>query len=734
MRSRRLRLPSLLGLTATLLAGSAFLAPAARANTEPVDLSSVEAITAYLSSKGIDTSNLIVQEGTNNYYGIFCPGEGWDCLAPGADEVVIQRTTTGENIYEPGSAQCVVVQTAETADNQATCSQYHSGAEPMDFSALVTQQNVNGNNTVNLNQTSEMYDVETMSLTELADVHQQIINEGTGANSSTIYQDITESSFLYAPVIQTQLSSQGTTVDQFADSGANYSNLTQYLLQSAHAIGYEAEQHQNDSGEQEYMRNSVNQHAVSGTNESILDADTEQYATIAPYGYEGSGYEAAVPSDGPSSSPSVESVAGATQMQGCVQCGVIGTLNQDSAGVSTATATLDEFQEVMVDPTVESPMQVQIGPVTVPTGDLSQTPIKGVRCCSDQSGNPENTFDVTISSTQIGDHTGSEQRNYIRAACTTSGSCTAGTTVNQDGVTTTESCTGSECSIAVQCPEGDDCSASDTAEPETSLTTTPPTPTSSEAATFGFTSTEPGGFICALDEGAWEACSSPKTYTGLLPGSHLFRTSGVDIAGNVDQTPAAFGWLIETLVDTTIDSSPPTFTNKTKATLSFHGSEEAASFECKLDSGAWEACTSPKTYLSIGAGQHLFQARALDGLGNADGTPARAVWIVDLGRPTSIFTTRTGSTKVGAPFGDDKVAGKAFDSVSGIARVVLTYKAGGVLARTTNASLACNPTRTSCMWESSVFGLPPGNYTVTQQAFDRAGNSGNASSITIIVV
>jgi hypothetical protein len=50
MRSRRLRLPSLLGLTAVLLAGSAFLAPAARANTEPVDLSSVEAITAYLSS------------------------------------------------------------------------------------------------------------------------------------------------------------------------------------------------------------------------------------------------------------------------------------------------------------------------------------------------------------------------------------------------------------------------------------------------------------------------------------------------------------------------------------------------------------------------------------------------------------------------------------------------------------------------------------------------------------
>ena len=51
---------------------------------------------------------------------------------------------------------------------------------------------------------------------------------------------------------------------------------------------------------------------------------------------------------------------------------------------------------------------------------------------------------------------------------------------------------------------------------------------------------ERGGstFQCSLDSTtAYTACSSPKDYSGLAPGSHTFRVRAIDAAGNVDATP-----------------------------------------------------------------------------------------------------------------------------------------------------------------------------------------------------
>jgi hypothetical protein len=729
MRSGRRRLhqwASLLSLTTILLAGLAVLAPEVSANTEPVDLSSVEAIKAYLESKGVDTSEVLVQEGTNNFAGpmSMCPGEGWMCNEPTSRPVIQRTSSTGKNIFNAsGAAFCVVVQTAVRGDNSATCNTDNPEIAAED-SALIAQQNALAQNTSNVHQYTSLTSGDAQSLAQAVDIHQQMlpVAAGGGANSSTISQEIYESTTGFAPVTQTQLSSQGTTVDQFSTLGSNYSSLKQVLTQNAYAFGADALQHQNATGTEQYMRNRIQQTSRGGTNTSLLDASTNQYAAVTPF----SESVAAAPM----SSESAEPVAGVTQVQGCAQCGIIGSLVQHSSGVSTATATLTEEQKLVLEG-VTGASQVQYGPITVPgSGDINLSPTNGVRCCSDQTGNPNDSFSVTISSHQTG---AGEQHNYVRGDCTTDGTCSVGLSVNQNTVETTESCTGSDCSVAVQCTEGETCTKTDTAAPNTAIVSGPESSSMSPTATFGFTSTEAGGFICALDEGQWEQCSPPKTYTNLPDGSHLFRVSGVDIAGNIDQTPAVLEWVISRFIDTTIDSSPPTFTNKTKATLTFHGTETAESFECKLDSGAWEACSSPKTYLSIPAGTHLFHVRALDGVG-ADPSPAGATWIVDLVRPTSTFTTRSGATKVGTPVGDDKVTGKAFDDVSGVDRVLLKFTTAGVLARTVTATLTCNANRTSCSWESSVFGLPPGSYTVTKQAFDRAGNHDNASSITIIVI
>jgi hypothetical protein len=56
--------------------------------------------------------------------------------------------------------------------------------------------------------------------------------------------------------------------------------------------------------------------------------------------------------------------------------------------------------------------------------------------------------------------------------------------------------------------------------------------------TFGGESDASGlAFECKLDKGRYRPCGSPKSYSGLKPGTHIFRVRAVDASGQVDQTP-----------------------------------------------------------------------------------------------------------------------------------------------------------------------------------------------------
>ena len=54
-------------------------------------------------------------------------------------------------------------------------------------------------------------------------------------------------------------------------------------------------------------------------------------------------------------------------------------------------------------------------------------------------------------------------------------------------------------------------------------------------------------FECKLDRGGFAACTSPKSYSGLLDGSHTFEVRAVGGEANPDPTPASFTWTIDTL-------------------------------------------------------------------------------------------------------------------------------------------------------------------------------------------
>lgn len=79
----------------------------------------------------------------------------------------------------------------------------------------------------------------------------------------------------------------------------------------------------------------------------------------------------------------------------------------------------------------------------------------------------------------------------------------------------------------------------DRSQPETTIDSGPDGTIDTDQATFSFSSVNSGvEFKCKLDDGAEEACSSAKTYTGLSNGQHEFAVYAVNQFGIPDPTPA----------------------------------------------------------------------------------------------------------------------------------------------------------------------------------------------------
>lgn len=88
----------------------------------------------------------------------------------------------------------------------------------------------------------------------------------------------------------------------------------------------------------------------------------------------------------------------------------------------------------------------------------------------------------------------------------------------------------------------------DITPPETTITSAPPNPSTSDIADFTFTGSDSesgvAGFQCQLDAFGWNPCMSPRQIVGIGPGYHQFQVRAIDNAGNVDPTPAVYQWLI----------------------------------------------------------------------------------------------------------------------------------------------------------------------------------------------
>jgi hypothetical protein len=83
--------------------------------------------------------------------------------------------------------------------------------------------------------------------------------------------------------------------------------------------------------------------------------------------------------------------------------------------------------------------------------------------------------------------------------------------------------------------------------PNTRIVKGPARSTYETRAKFRFASSEAqSSFQCKLDKGRWKACRNPYKHT-VKPGKHIFKVRATDRFGNVDPTPARFGWQVKPL-------------------------------------------------------------------------------------------------------------------------------------------------------------------------------------------
>ena len=217
---------------------------------------------------------------------------------------------------------------------------------------------------------------------------------------------------------------------------------------------------------------------------------------------------------------------------------------------------------------------------------------------------------------------------------------------------------------------------------------------------------------------------SGTTYSGrynlALPpaGQYIVHAKATDGAGNTS-TPVTVNFTIDTVPppQPTITSGPTNPIASHDATFQFTDTEAGVSYLCKIDSGAYAACTSPRTYGSLADGSHTFSVEAVDAVGNAS-TPSTYTWVVD--------TTGPPKPNIVGPNNNNPSTSATFTITDSEANVTFRCSLDG------SAYTACTSPKTYTL-------LTPGTHVFDAEAVDQLSNidpstNGNGRSTASPVV
>lgn len=233
---------------------------------------------------------------------------------------------------------------------------------------------------------------------------------------------------------------------------------------------------------------------------------------------------------------------------------------------------------------------------------------------------------------------------------------------------------------------------------------------------FAFTADEGGvAYECRVDSAAFTACSSPRQLSGLSDGPHTFEARATDLAGNAG-TPAGRSFSVDTQApDVVITGGPAEGATVRPSAVewAFTSSDPGAGFECRVDSGAWAVCSSPRAYSGLPDGPHAFAVVAVDRAGNRSQAASRS-FNVDGTGPQVGFTSgpANGSTLPSASTGVGFAAGET-----------------GVRFECSLDSRAFAP----CASPLRLGGLDDGPHSLSVRATDLTGNTGPVATLTFAV-
>jgi outer membrane protein OmpA-like peptidoglycan-associated protein len=141
------------------------------------------------------------------------------------------------------------------------------------------------------------------------------------------------------------------------------------------------------------------------------------------------------------------------------------------------------------------------------------------------------------------------------------------------------------------------------------------------SSTYRWQLCEPGTSNCTDIPGA---IGTTYTTTSADRGDALrFVQTATNPAGSTEEASALYE-----PPTTKITASPAKASISTNAVFNFTSSSAEASFECRLDGGAWTACSSGKSYEKLAVGEHTFSVRSVYG-NLSEAEPPSYKWLVE---------------------------------------------------------------------------------------------------------
>jgi hypothetical protein len=170
-----------------------------------------------------------------------------------------------------------------------------------------------------------------------------------------------------------------------------------------------------------------------------------------------------------------------------------------------------------------------------------------------------------------------------------------------------------------------------------------------------------------------------------------------------------------TAPDTFITSGPPAETTSRSASFVLSSTEAGATFQARLDGGAFQVVTSPYNVTALADGSHTVTVRSVDAAGNVDASFVIYGWEVDGTAPTAQIQFPTPVSYTDAA--NLHVRGTALD-----ARTISALTVNGVAATSTNSFRN---------W-SAVVPINAGDTTITIGTTDSLGNTtANAATASV---